>query len=921
MNWSSAWARISKGGLGAAVLAFCAVLVILLYSAFLPDHVLASNDGPLGERMSAAHRLPSRFAGCWEDLNNIGFNGGVASLSISSGLQWLLGPIWFAKFYAFISLLILGVGAWCFFRQSRLTPAACILGGLAAILTSTFFSLAAWGLGAEVIAIGMAFLALAGLTDNDSPQRWLLWILAGFAVGMDVVEGADVGVLFSILVAIFAMYQAVIAEGNRIRNMAAGLGRLSLIVLCAAFIAVQTVLSLLSTSVEGIAGTQQDAQTKAQRWNWATQWSLPKTETLGLLVPGLFGFRMDTPSGGEYWGLTGHDARWDAYAKGGQPGTAPTGFYRYSGGGNYIGLLAALVAFWAAAQSLRGPRSVFSPYQRKWLWFWGVLAVISLLFALGRYAPFYQLLYALPYFSTVRNPTKFLYVFSFAVVVLFAYGIDGLCRKYMNPADVNSYRIGVLRWWSRAARFDKNWAYGCGAVWVVGLVAWYLYWQHQPNLVQYLQTAHVDQPPDKIAAFSVFQPVWFAVFFFVAAALFILILSGFFSGPRTAMGSVLLGLVLVTDLALANRPWVVSWNYPYKYMSNPVIDFLRDKPYEHRAVLAPIAYNGRLALFRTLYKTEWMQQQFPYYNIQTFDIVEMPRVPQDFSDFSKKLNQLKGANALTNYCRGYQLTDTRYVLAPADFDTFWNARLPQTPLQRILRFNVTVKPGLNVATNVDQITAVSDPYGTYGVFELASALPRAKLYNRWQVNTNNAAVLQNLFSVNFNPQESVFVAGDILVDSTTNAANPPDDSVDFISYAPKKIVLKANASASSVLLLNDHFHPDWKVFVDGQPGKLLRCNFIMQGVHLLPGVHTVEFQFRPPMGSFYVSLAAIVIAVATLGIYLAYLIKSRPKMPSPVAQASSLPQARAVQSNNSKQNPQKKRKGNERASTVREQKR
>lgn len=921
MNWSSARARISKAGLEAAILAFCAVLCFLLYSGFLPDHVMASNDGPLGELMSNTHRLPSRFSGCWQDLNNIGFNGGAASPSISSGLQWLMGPILFAKFYAFISLLILGIGAWCFFRQSRLTPAACILGGLAAILNSTFFSLAAWGLGAQVIAIGMAFLALAGLTENDSRRRWLLWSLAGFAVGMDVVEGADVGALFSILVAIFVVCQAFIAEGNRVRNIVAGAGRLILIVLCAAFLAVQTVQSLVSTSVEGVAGTQQDAQTKAQRWNWATQWSLPKTETLGLLVPGLFGFRMDTPGGGEYWGLTGHDARWDTYVQNGQQGVAPTGFYRYSGGGNYIGLLAALVAFWAAAQSLRGKRSVFSLHQRKWLWLWTGLAVISLLLALGRYAPFYRWLYALPYFSTVRNPTKFLYVFSFAVVILFAYGIDGLCRKFMNPADVNSYRAGILRWWGKAGRFDRNWAYGCGVVWLAGLVGWYLYWQHQPDLIRYLQTAHLDQPADKIAAFSVFQPIWFAVFFFVSAALFIIILSGAFTGPRASMGPVLLGLVLVTDLALADRPWVVSWNYPYKYMSNPVIDFLRDKPYEHRAVLAPIAYNGRMSLFRTLYKTEWMEQQFPYYNVQTFDIVEMPRVPQDFSDFSKKLNQLKGAAALTNYCRGYELTDTRYVLAPADFDSFWNAKLPQTPLQRVLRFDVAVKPGLAIATNVDQITAVSDPLGSYGVFELPSALPRAKLYNHWQVNANNTNVLQKMFGANFDPQQSVFVAGGVPDDSATNIANPPDDAVDFVSYAPKDIVLKANASARSILLLNDHFYPDWKVSVDGQPAKLLRCNFIMQGVYLLPGMHTVEFKYRPPMGTFYVSLAAAVLAVVLLGIFLASLIKSRPIPPAPAIQAASAPQAMPAQSNNSKQSSRKKRKENERVSTIREQKR
>ena len=48
------------------------------------------------------------------------------------------------------------------------------------------------------------------------------------------------------------------------------------------------------------------------------------------------------------------------------------------------------------------------------LWFWIGTCVLSLLFAFGRFAPFYQLLYALPYFSAIRNPAKFLHVFDFA---------------------------------------------------------------------------------------------------------------------------------------------------------------------------------------------------------------------------------------------------------------------------------------------------------------------------------------------------------------------------------------------------------------------------------------------------------------------------------------------------------------------------
>src|SRR5438874_8339049 len=114
---------------------------------------------------------------------------------------------------------------------------------------------------------------------------------------------------------------------------------------------------------------------------------------------------MDTPEGGNYWGKVGEtpvlDRMYHDWVKGGRQGPAPSGgTWRFTGGGNYTGILVVLVAIWAGAQALRKEKSIFTLTQRRYLWFWMVIAVGSLLLAFGRFAPFYRLLYALPYFST-----------------------------------------------------------------------------------------------------------------------------------------------------------------------------------------------------------------------------------------------------------------------------------------------------------------------------------------------------------------------------------------------------------------------------------------------------------------------------------------------------------------------------------------
>ena len=91
------------------------------------------------------------------------------------------------------------------------------------------------------------------------------------------------------------------------------------------------------------------------------------------------------------------------------------------------------------------------------------------------------------------------------------------------------------------------------------------------------------------------------------------------------------------------------------------------------------------------------------------------------------------------------------------------------------------------------------------------------------------------------------------------------NTIEFTSYAPKRITFKAQAATPAVLLLNDHYDPNWKVFVDGKPAPLLRCNYLMRGTYLLAGTHNVEFRFAPPYETLYVSLVAVAIGLVLIG--------------------------------------------------------
>ena len=752
--------------------ALCLVVVLgfLFRDGLLSGRTVFSNDGPLGAISAECARLPGAFFGYWQDLNWLGGAGPSASPDITDGLALVCGPLIFSKIYALFTLLFLGLSAWFCFRQWKFSPAACILGGLAAALNSDFFSTACWGVASQPLSFGCDFLALAALADPTSPRRWLRVALAGFAVGLGVMEAFDIGAIFSVVVAAFVVFQALTGEGTVPRKLAAGVVRLAVVVVFSAFIAISAVSTLVSTQIKGVAGMGQDAASKAQHWDEATQWSLPKTETLGLIVPGLFGYRMDTPDGGNYWGACGRDLAWDRYFASGKQGPPPAGFIRYSGGGLYTGVVVVLIALWAVAQAFRKQNSVFSAAERKLIWFWSSVALICSLVGFGRFAPFYPLFYALPFASTMRNPAKFFHVVEWMLVILFAYGVQGLSRTCLQaPAAATRGLAAQLRaWWAKAAAFDSNWLKGSAVALAASLLAWFMYSASRERLVVYLQEVDFNAGmAASIASFSIRQVGWFILFLALALGLLALVLSGFFSGRRWRAGAILLGLLLVVDLVRANVPWVVTWNWEQKYATNPVIDLLRDKPYEHRvAVLPSFLIPPQFGLFSNLYNIEWLQQLFQYYNIQSLDIVMMPRAPVDYVAFENALFFDHTTNTLHRLTRRWQLTNTRYLLGPVQLapgvgtlDVLNQQIDPAHHRFRIAtRFDLTAKPGIDNPTSLDELTAVTKPDGQYAVFDFTGALPRAKLYAYWQVSTNDPATLTELASAEFDPERTVLVA-------------------------------------------------------------------------------------------------------------------------------------------------------------------
>ena len=884
-------------------------LLVLFHNSLTAYQILFANDAPLGFLKAECNRLPERFAGTWRALSWLGGAAPSPAPTLSYLLLTVVSPEVYLKIYAPLTLLFVGFCAWVFFRQLRFHPVVCILGAVAAGLNAHCFSVACWGLGAWNIAIGMVFLALAALSAKSIKQTWAKAVLAGLAVGMGLMEGFDVGAILSVLVGVFVVFRALIEEAPTGQKVGRAILSEALVILFAGFIAVHTISMLIETQVQGVAMMEQDQATKEQRWKSATQWSMPKVESLEILVPGLFGYRMlgnitDSDRSSAYWGEIGQDSRIPilqgsdlklgqqtatnmnatpelVYAMASDDPPTPKdaittivkksgAYWRYRGTGEFAGTLVSLLALFALANLWRA-NTPLSKSERLAVGFWGVAAVFSLLAACGRFGFLYHLLYQLPYFSTIRNPIKFLHPFHVAWVILAAYGMEALCRRLLSgrpkPVDPQAKVFG----------FEKKWAAFSLLLVAASVVGFLLLnFKYKHHWIDYLE-AQTFTPAMalSIVNFSLGQIVWFIVCLILSAGLLIAMLSGFRADSAGRTAWIFMGALLIVDLARADAPWIRYYDYGEKYSLNPIVDFLQDKPYEHRVIgkLEPKGPGSGLQPgFGELYFF-WLQNDFPYHNIQSLDFAQMPRTPELDRNYFNAF-QLKGTDIRTTdlwpAIRLWQLTNTRYILIMASGAEMLNSRLD--PAHRSFRdrifFDMHRKADALAATDFGDYTVDTGTKGAYAVVEYGDALPRAKLYSNWTTPTNDDAALQMLTSHDFDPTQSVVLSPETPAPAPSSPAADPG-AVSITQYRPKLVQLQAKVKTPAILLLNDHFAPNWNLWVDNKPAPILRCNYLMRGVYLAPGSHTVDFRFQPSLKTLYVTLSAYVAGFALAGYLLA----------------------------------------------------
>jgi len=907
------------------VLLLGGTLAVLCREGFRPYEVFWANDLPLGALMAGSSRLPGALFACWNDYFWIG-GPGVFSLNLSNLCMAMFSPEHHLKFYAPGSMFFLGFGAWFLFRQLRFAPVVCALGGLGAGLNMHFLSNACWGLGQWNVCCGMILIALGILVSKDIRPLWLKAVLAGFATGMAVMEGFDVGAILSVYVGIFLAFIFLTAEGKFPARAGRTLLVGGLVVVAAMLISLSTIFTLVVTQIkgtgvdEGIQSGQQSEREKESRWEFITQWSIPKLESFRVLIPGLFGYRMQefttsTNLAGSYWGQIAEDPRVQALESSdlrvrtngvGLLGLSPQilavfegndlatreGIVdqvkaqvqrRHTGNGEYTGVLVCLLAIFGLAAAGRKVGSAYSAEERRAVWFWGGAALFSLLAAWGRYGVVYRLIYSLPYLANIRSPMKFMHPLNLALIILSGYGLEALYRCYLaKPSQpVNA----PLKRGQAFSGFETKWAMASGAVLVAAVAAYFVMQASKPDLLQYLQRNGFSADlAEQMARFSCAEVGLFVIYLAFSLGAIFFILKGALAGERAVWAWALLSAIMICDLSRADVPWIRYYNYKEKISPNPVVDFLRQKPWEHR-VVAHIAPANGTDLGRSSPNFAglshwWLENDYPFNDIESLEIDQAPRMPVLDNNYLGRFLGYSNTN-MAPVTRLWQLTNTRYVIGDAVLTESLNSfGEPKDSFRTLMRMNLVPIIDYGHVVDAGDLTIQTNSDGTLALIEFMHALPRAKLFANWQT-MDDAAALETLGAPSFDPEKTVLVAKETSVTQSPDHSASDPGTVEISHYESRHLTLTADAKTPAILLLNDHTGDYWNVWIDQKPGTVLRCNYIMQGVFVPSGRHTIEFRYQPPQKMLYTSLAAFALCIILGGyVFVAHFI-GRPQAKVP----------------------------------------
>jgi hypothetical protein len=76
-------------------------------------------------------------------------------------------------------------------------------------------------------------------------------------------------------------------------------------------------------------------------------------------------------------------------------------------------------------------------------------------------------------------------------------------------------------------------------------------------------------------------------------------------------------------------------------------------------------------------------------------------------------------------------------------------------------------------------------------------------------------------------------------------ASPAGARLAVRELAPGQVQIDTESTTATFCVLSDMFYPGWRATIDAAPARIIRTDYVLMGVELPPGRHTIEFRYVP----------------------------------------------------------------------------
>lgn len=460
----------------------------------------------------------------------------------------------------------------------------------------------------------------------------------------------------------------------------------------------------------------------------------------------------------------------------------------------YPGVL--IIAFWLCG--LRGA-------DRRTRWFWGSLAVLGVILALGRYSPVYRVLFDfIPPFRAFRYPEKFMVLLALGLPVLASIGFDQWREEGVAGRTTSRFLLVLLA------------AYGLAAATLIAM----------PGLLESLcagAAPGVLLCEDPMVASRLYRDRLLILVVVLAAAWIVVRLRASGALRLEPAGWTLLALAAL-DLGLAHRslnPSAESSIYTTAPWAAEVLAGRRDRQAEFRyrgtPVVAPMGATVQVRGARELSNM--------YLDLQTMG----PNAGQLFGFLQQD---------------GLQGVELQSVAMTHDAAI---NRWSEDPVRYLRAMNVRYYA--DATAHADSmhglVEIASHPELPIRLFEVPDPLPRAFVVSGWQLADGPAASLQRVLATDISLRDQVVLERP----PVSVPADPPPAAdggrIMAATWGSERIRLIAESSEPAVLVLLDRWYPGWRATVNGVEVPVLRANGVFRAVEIPGGKADVVFRFAP----------------------------------------------------------------------------